>query len=96
MAEKIEVMNVNHPGHRSNVDASKYAAMKVALLKVLPDQEPGLSQKEMMEAVKAHLPDDLFPGGAKSGWWVKTVQLDLEARKQMSRLETKPLTWIKG
>jgi hypothetical protein len=27
-----------------------------------------------------HLPQNLFPGGAKAGWWAKTVQLDLEAR----------------
>jgi hypothetical protein len=69
--------------------------MKVALVKVLPSASPGFNQKQMMEAVKPHLPEDLLPGGQKSGWWVKTVQLDLEARQQMSRLPTKPLSWIK-
>ena len=61
MSEKIEVLNVNHPGLKSNVDAEKYAAMKKALLKVLPKKSPGLTQKEMMEQVKAHLPEALFP-----------------------------------
>lgn len=28
----------------------------------------------------AHLPESLFPGGAKAGWWTKAVQLDLEAK----------------
>lgn len=95
MTEKIEVLNVNHPGQKSNVDAEKYAAMKKALLKVLPKKSPGLTQKEMMEQVKAHLPEALFPGGAKSGWWVKCVQLDLEAREVMARETTKPLRWYK-
>ncbi|MFN3194196.1 MAG: DUF6958 family protein [Aureliella sp.] len=92
---KIEVENVNHPGHISRVDAVKYAAMKKALLRVLPKKTPGLNQKEMMEAVVPFLPEDLFPGGAKAGWWVKTVQLDLEAKGIMDRTDTKPLTWIR-
>jgi hypothetical protein len=32
----------------------------------------------MFEAVKEHLPEDVFPGGAKANWWAKTVQLDLK------------------
>lgn len=92
---KIKVENVNHPGHISRVDAVKYAAVKKALLKVLPKKTPGLNQKEMMEAVVPFLPEDLFPGGAKAGWWVKTVQLDLEAKGIMDRTDTKPLTWIR-
>lgn len=95
MNDKVEVLNINHPGKSSNVDATKYQAMKKALLKVLPSSSPGLTQKEMMSAVKAHLPEEIFPGGAKSGWWVKTVQLDLEARQEMVREDTKPLTWRK-
>jgi len=40
----------------------------------------GLTYEEIAGAVKAYLPPDLFPGGAKAGWWTKTVQLDLEAK----------------
>jgi hypothetical protein len=35
--------------------------------------------------LKAHLPADLFPGGEKAGWWVKAVQLDLEAKRVIAR-----------
>jgi hypothetical protein len=31
------------------------------------------------------LPGDLFPGGEKAGWWVKAVQLDLEAKQVIAR-----------
>ena len=34
----------------------------------------------MREPVASHLPEDLLPGGAKAGWWCKTVRLDLEAK----------------
>jgi hypothetical protein len=38
-----------------------------------------------------HLPEELFPGGAKAGWWTKAVQLDLEAKKVIVREKTTPL-----
>lgn len=95
-SEKITVENVNTPGRTSNVDAAKYTAMKTAFLHILPDASPGLTQKEIQEAVKAHLPEDLFPGGATSGWWAKTVQLDLEAKGSVVRTACKPLRWHKA
>ncbi len=94
-AEKITVENVNHPGQTTNVDATKYRAMKTAFLKVLPKASPGLTQDEIRNSVKPHLPDDLFPGGKTSGWWAKTVQLDLEAKGQVVREATKPLRWYR-
>jgi len=44
-------------------------------------------------AVVPHLPRDLFPGGAKAGWWSKAVQLDLEAKSVIAREASKPLRW---
>jgi hypothetical protein len=92
-ADKVTVENVNHPGKTSRVDAAKYHAMKQAMLRVLPSEEPGLTQAEIREAVVPHLPDDLFPRGSTAGWWAKTVQLDLEAKGTVARENTKPLRW---
>jgi hypothetical protein len=91
--DKITVENVNVPGKTSRVNAAKYQAMKDAMLRVLPKNEPGLTQSEVREAVIPHLPDDLFPEGATAGWWAKTVQLDLEAKGIVIRKATKPLRW---
>ena len=93
--EKIVVENVNVPGRTSRVNKAMYEVMKAAMWKVLPTQSPGLNQTEIREAVVAHLPEDLFPGGAKAGWWAKTVQLDLEAKGKMMREATKPLRWYR-
>lgn len=90
------VRNVNVPGHTRRVDASKYEAMRRALLSVLPRTAPGLTQAEMFKAVLRHLPNDLFPGGAKANWWAKTVQLDLEARRLVARENTKPARWYRS
>ena len=91
--EKITVENVNVPGRTTRVNKAMYDAMREAMWKVLPSQPPGLTQNEIREAVIAHLPEDLYPGGAKAGWWAKTVQLDQEAKGNLVREATKPLRW---
>lgn len=93
-SEKVVVENVNVPGSTSRVDAAMYDAARAALLRALPQAAPGLTQAEMIAETKRYLPDDLFPGGAKAGWWVKCVQLDLEAKGVVLRDRTsKPLRW---
>jgi len=90
-SEKIDLENVNHPGQIKRVDADMYVAMKRAFLKVLPKSAPGLTVAEIQKCVIAHLPEELFPGGAKAGWWTKAVQLDLEAKSIIVREKTTPL-----
>ncbi len=88
---KIEVRNVNQPGHVGRVDAAKYGAMRSAMIEVVPGSAPGMTAKEIIAAVKPHLPEALFPGGETAGWWVKCVQLDLEARGILARSAKSPL-----
>ncbi|MFQ5942978.1 MAG: hypothetical protein ACE5JF_05445 [Anaerolineales bacterium] len=57
---------------------------------------PGLTQNEIRDSVVKHLPDDLYPGGAKAGWWAKNVQLDQEAKGNLVREATKPLRWYRA
>jgi hypothetical protein len=64
----------------TRVDADMYETRKYAFLKILPKTSPGLRVAEIQERVIACPPEELFPAGAKVGWWAKTVQLDLEAK----------------
>lgn len=91
MSGMVEVENINTPGRTARVNAAKYYAMRTAMLRVMAKTAPGHTAKDIKEAAKAHLPDDLFPAGATSGWWQKTVQLDLEAKGVVIRSDTKPL-----
>lgn len=84
-AEKIEIRNIISPGHVVRVDKAKYTAMRDALLQVLPAATPGLTVAEAKAALLPMLSQELFPGGEKAGWWVKCVQLDLEAKKLVAR-----------
>lgn len=92
-AGRIVVENVNVPGYRTSVDAAKYEAMRGTLMGVLPRGPPGLTQAEMMDAARPKAPSDHFPGGAKVEWWVKSVQLDQEAKGNVKRSDTKPIRW---
>jgi hypothetical protein len=85
MMAKIAMENINTPGRSINVDAAKYAAMRAAILAVLPKASPGITVAELKDAVLPRLPDALFPAGAKAGWWLKGVQLDLEAKRKIAR-----------
>jgi hypothetical protein len=89
--DRIEIENFTSPGHVQRVDRAKYEAMREALLKVLPTGAPGLTVAEAKERLLPLLPEALFPGGDKAGWWLKAAQLDLEAKGVVRREATKPL-----
>lgn len=93
--EMIEIENVNHPGKTSRVEAAKYWLARAAMLKLLPKKDPGLTQSEMVAAMRAALSPKDFPG-TTVGWWMKGVQLDLEAKGLVVRDGGKPLRWRKA
>lgn len=92
-ADKIEIENVMSPGRITRVDKTKYLAMESALLSVLPERAPGMTIAQAKQQLLPLLPQDLFPGGEKAGWWLKAAQLNLEAKGRIVRLATKPLTF---
>lgn len=89
--EKIVVENINTPGRTTRVNKAKYDAMRAALMAVLPDEAPGMKVADALCALKPHLPQNLFPKGKTSGWWQKSVQLDLEAKGIIKRADSKPV-----
>jgi hypothetical protein len=89
----IVVGTVNDPAYSQRVDAEAYEAMRKTMMKVLPRKAPGLTQAEMWTALEKAAPKELFAGRWKVGWWMKTVQLDLEAKQIVVREDTKPLRW---
>ena len=88
---KIEIENVVSPGRTYRVDRAKYMAMREALMSVLPLEPPGLTVAEARSALLGRLDQELFPGGAKAGWWMKAAQLDLEAKGTIERANGRPV-----
>ena len=93
--EKIEIENYVTPGRVVRVDKARYLDMRDALLAVLPTNPPGLTAAEAKRKLLPHLSQEMFPEGAKAGWWQKAVQLDLEAKGSVVRENTKPLRYYR-
>lgn len=91
LQDKVVIQNIRSPHHVQKVDRQKYEAMRSALLAVVPVNSPGISVADAKQRLLTLLPQDLFPGGDKAGWWLKAVQLDLEAKEMIVREQTKPL-----
>jgi len=89
--DKVTIQSITSPGHTVRVDRAKYMNMREALLAILPAGPPGMTVVEAKEALLPHLNGALFPGGAKAGWWLKAVQLDLEAKGTIVRGPKKPV-----
>ncbi len=83
--EKIEIESITSPGRTVRVNKAKYMAMREAFLPVLPTEPPGMTVAEAKAALLPNLSQELFPGGEKAGWWLKAVQLDLEAKDVIER-----------
>lgn len=81
-----EALNVNHPGSRTPVDASKYQAVREAMLRAVPSTQEGIRFKDLPAAVQQFLPGGEIPGGGSIGWYTTTVKLDLEARGLIERI----------
>lgn len=90
MSDKIDVENVNTPGKTTRVDSAKYAAMRRALMAGMPPDRL-MTVKDIRAALEPHLDQTLFPGGATAGWWLKCVQLDLEAKGILTRAKGSPV-----
>ena len=91
MSDTIEVEMFGHPGKTYRKNAAKHAEMRAAVLAVTPADPPGLTPAQIIEAVKPHLSEAIFPGGETAGWWVKCVQLALEAKGVLKRAPKAPV-----
>jgi hypothetical protein len=89
--DQIEIESITTPGRTERVNRPKYEAMRAALLAVLPTAPPGMKVPEAKAALLPLLPEALFPAGDKAGWWLKAVQLDLEAKGIIQRAPGAPV-----
>lgn len=89
----VSARNVNHPQHRQSLKAEKYALIRQAMLEALPADGwmsfDALEGKVRVWLQQKAVPPPLFPKPGSVRWYVKTVQLDLEARGEIERMPKK-------
>ena len=91
---RIEVENVNAPDHKVKLNAEKYGVIYNELMAVIGAKQ--MSYAAIKEGVLPILSQVHFPASKTSGWWIKAVQLDLEAKGVGVQHNSKPLTWSKA
>jgi hypothetical protein len=96
MADTATIEIMNRDGTPTRVNGAKFAAMRSALMGVLPDGPPGLTVAEAKAALLPRLDPVLFPAGVTAGWWIKAVQLDHEARGLIRRGKGSPVRLFKA
>jgi hypothetical protein len=90
--EMIDAKNILHPGKTYRMEAYRFGKACAGLLSVLPRTSPGMTQSEMLAALRTAVSDTDFPGSTH-GWWGKAAQLHLEAEGQIVREICKPVRW---
>jgi len=82
-----EKILTKHPQGKNgkNINKQTYNLFKDALLKILSNYE--LTHGELMKQINLKLKDK-FSGSIS--WYAETVKLDLEARKIIERIDSKP------
>ena len=91
--DTIEILTIE--GKPWRVIGAKFEAMRLAFLEVIPDEAPGKTFAELKAALLPLLDAELFSGGEKAGWWLKSMQLDHEARGIVKRTKGSPLRFYR-
>jgi hypothetical protein len=85
MRKTVATRNPGAGKKAPRVDAVRYAAMRAALLAVVPRDGEGVLFASLPTLVAKVLPKGSFRG-ASIPWYVATVKLDLEARGILRRV----------
>ncbi len=96
MRETVATRNPGAGKKPPRVDAERYAAMRAALLAVVPRKGDGIPFASLPSLVAKVLPEAPFRG-ASIPWYVATVKLDLEARGLLRRVPgARPQRLLRG
>ena len=78
-----------HPGgaYGPSLHGDKYREMRSAIFSVLGSNPEGIELRNLLEAVKPFLSDRVYVPGSLTSWYCVNVELDLEARGQIERVQ---------
>ncbi len=85
--ERIEALHPDPAKASVRILRWKYDAVRKAILEVVPRQEPGLPFKELPGRVRSALSQKDLSNLGSVSWYTTTVKLDLEARRELARVE---------
>jgi hypothetical protein len=94
--EKV-VCETPTPGKKpTRIHKWKYEAVRKAILKVVPTEEPGILFKELPQYLEGVLTDEELENLGSLMWYTTTVKLDMEAKGELIKLKGSPQRLIRS
>lgn len=91
MTDRAVVCRTPTPGKQpTRIAGWKFAAVREAILDVVPPDPPGLAFKELASEVRRRLDDATLERLGSVAWYATTVKLELEVRDELVRLPGSP------
>lgn len=85
-ADKVLLHNPNTGQADRHIDADRYAAVRRAILKLVPRSGAGMVFTDLFEAVPEHLPGGKVPRGGAIKWYTTVVKLHMETLGELRRV----------
>jgi plasmid maintenance system antidote protein VapI len=89
-----EMIQLRHPDptkKTARIANDAYAVARRTILAIVPAAEPGITLNAYLAAVAAKLPKAKgWDPSLSASWYAMAMKLDLEARGELKRINTKP------
>ena len=90
MNEQRTVCHTPTPGKQpTSIPTWKFAAVRAAILDVVPRSGSGVAAKDLAALVAERLPGDVLDRLGSVGWHTTTVKLQMEVAGELRRVEKK-------
>jgi len=89
--ERVQLRNPDRTKKMPRLAKATYAVLRRTALAVVPKKTPGITLEGFLAAMTKRLPRAKGWDGALSApWWAVAIKLDLEARGEIQRVNTRP------
>ncbi len=85
---RVETLHPDPAKRGPRIPRWKYAAVRDALLEVVPGNAPGVAFQALPDLVRRRLSKDALAELGSVSWHVTVVKLDLEARGKLTRIKS--------
>jgi len=89
--DRIQLRHPDPSKKMPSMAGDAYALAHRTVLAVVPGQEPGITLNAYLAAMRSRLPEARgWDRSLSAGWYAMAMKLDLEARGELRRVNTKP------
>jgi hypothetical protein len=89
--DRVQLRNSDPKKKMPRMAKSSYALARATALAVLPEKAPGMTLEEFLDKMATRLRKAKgWDRYASAPWWAMAIKLDMEARGEIKRVNTRP------